>query len=515
MVPSLGSSEKIYVAPILVQSSYREPNALALPDTPQQAEPRTPEIVNADARNLARQRKVVDVSGQGIFNTLHGYIKNFSIHEEPNYRKIASDFKADHPELFRWILTQGPNVRREVLSHGERRNPRLAAKVYESLYHLPLAAEKDGPLHPETVCAILRHSLRRGEVDIVNYFEEHLEQHRNLLLAIALIPFKILQESLKNFTLFDEPGVRELLPFYLRRVYWLALDQSSIMRMVEGFERNDDKILDKFFQISNADFWRDFELSLESCFNEPFPEDLASLIQKEKELLSWLRDLSELDTALSLLDEPLFSQLLFCIEDPQFAKCSERLPLLFSSLQICRDALVDRLGMGKIVQDRYRTCQKKIQEIRLNLSPPKNETLADTFCSRYAWVIEQASYAFFANLFQCSWPKKNEWPDDLKVAVQTALDQTCGLPQMRLPLCLLESSKETVEFLLRFSYNYLELSPNEWLQEKIVSLSEGSIESLFEEMKEEKAEFRSTQLNEALNKYLTLPKDLSSLKNQV
>ena len=141
-------------------------------------------------------------------------------------------------------------------AHGGRRNKELGAKVRETLYQIPLAAIKERPLSPEAVCAFLRNSLHEGEGpdDLAKRLEDDLENQRDLLLAIASISFKILQETLKNFTLFEE-GVGEMLPAYLRRVYLLALEQTSIVRMVEEYERNDGGIVDKLFQISTPATW--------------------------------------------------------------------------------------------------------------------------------------------------------------------------------------------------------------------------------------------------------------------
>ena len=72
--------------------------------------------MNTDARNLAKRRKVLDVSGQGIFNTLHNYIKRFPLYIKPDYTQIANDLKADQRELYDWILTNGHHVRRELCS---------------------------------------------------------------------------------------------------------------------------------------------------------------------------------------------------------------------------------------------------------------------------------------------------------------------------------------------------------------------------------------------------------------
>ena len=87
----------------------------------------------------------------------------------------------------------------------------------------------------------------------------------------------------------------------------------------------------------------DIKNALKDRLGAKLPEDLPSLVQEEKDLYNWLNKLSELGKATALLEEPIQSQLIFCVQESSdknqqtflFPNCCEWLPQLFLQLQIC------------------------------------------------------------------------------------------------------------------------------------------------------------------------------------
>ena len=85
-------------------------------------------------------------------------------------------------------------------------------------------------------------------------------------------------------------------------------------------------------------------------------------------------------------------------------------------------------------------------------------------------------------------------------------------PKNACPTAYWKPKPETVQFLYNFLYHYVGRNPDEWMGDRIASLSESAVQSLARKMHQTQEKFRYAELNAALEELHVLPNDLISLK---
>lgn len=478
--------------------------------------PLPPLIVNLDAQRLAKRRKVLDTSDEGIFKALHQSIEQHRYKAELTNEEnelAARDFKQAHPELFNWIVLNGSEARERATMHGLGRNKYLANKVKELLYWLPVTTSSKKPLHPETVSALIRKHLVSGKTpqEVAN----ELQQFDNFIFALTKLSFESLKENAREFIKDDSPYIHDLFPEALYLLYQAALDKTELFILM--FELNSESELEKLLELSkptswseivkkDCSSWRDVEdFFYGACFG-PVKLDMEQL----RNLITKLR---KLESAISFIEEPRRSQMLFLAEETPYPLCVEKLPELFNRLSVCKKEFPVS-GICKTTQERYQNfcLQKKEEALNSQEAVLDQSGILKRFYSNFSEAIYKASFPILYGLLKNSWETKEP---ELEAALKEALEQTPDLAAKDLLSTLAESNEITEQFFYCLSVSYLNCDPTEWMQRIIASLPRADFARLEAEMKETPPGWSARSIYKCLTDMKRLPSDLTALKNEI
>ena len=452
-----------------------------------------PPIVNPDAQRLAKRPKMLVTTGMAIFSNFHQCLKAYSHKEWLKPREneaVAFNFKETYPELFDYILQNGPEVRNSVAEHAKKRSRYLAGKVLEALYWLPMAAVEGPKLHPETVLSLLRKHI------LLDLMPEEIalkfENEKSFLFKLIEIPYSTLAERSREFSKGDIENVRFLLPLALRHVYLHALKETELMNLMWTYEKDTDLERTKLLQLSHPSewspivkarcaTWHDVAQALRKIPPPPLKKDPLTLQERVQLYRNLMCHLTELEKALLYMKRDhllFFTQNAFCDDQvsPMFPNCLKLLPILFNQLDLCQNEFrikefID--GIGSWLNE----CEKRLASFH---SKPKDTNLSRFYFNEDK-VIYKTGLRFLFDFVNIS----------KGIAVKNAIDSALkqlNLQEKDLPNLTPEN---TEQFLYCFCCEFFGLDPNEWMQSIIGSLPDDSFTDLETRMKQKSLDVKA------------------------